>query len=111
MKSAREKMDMVAAYFDVGTHRGAAAALCGTTNRTVKREVLRHQGEEASSEPRGSGPAASATPGGGRGRRVSEVVMMDVARHVPEPTREGGGRACHVDRTVRRRHRRADPSV
>ena len=42
MKSAREKMDMVAAYFDVGSYRGAAE-ICGTTHRTVKREVLKHE--------------------------------------------------------------------
>jgi hypothetical protein len=36
-------MDMYAAYLDVGTFRGAAE-ICGTTHRTVKREVLKHQG-------------------------------------------------------------------
>ncbi len=40
MKSAREKMDMIAAYLDVGTYRGAAA-ICGTNHHTVKAEVLR----------------------------------------------------------------------
>ncbi len=38
MKSAREKMDMIAAYRDVGSFRGAAA-MCGTTPKTVKRAV------------------------------------------------------------------------
>lgn len=33
MKSAREKMDMIAAYVDVGTYRGAAA-ICGTNHHT-----------------------------------------------------------------------------
>jgi transposase len=42
MKSAREKMDMVAAYYDVGSFRGAAD-ICGTTAKTVKRAVLAHQ--------------------------------------------------------------------
>jgi hypothetical protein len=47
MKSAREKMDMVAAYADVGTYRGAAD-LCGTTPKNVKRAVLRDdQGDGA----------------------------------------------------------------
>jgi transposase len=40
MKSAREKMDMIAAYLDVGTYRGAAA-ICGTNHHTVKHEVMR----------------------------------------------------------------------
>jgi transposase len=47
MKSAREKMDMIAAYVDVGTYRGAAA-ICGTNHHTVKREVMRRlSGAEA----------------------------------------------------------------
>ena len=40
MKSARERMDMVAAYTDVGSFRGAAE-ICGTTPKTVKRAVER----------------------------------------------------------------------
>jgi transposase len=40
MKSAREKMDMVAAYQEVGSYRGAAE-ICNTTPKTVKREVQR----------------------------------------------------------------------
>ena len=43
MKSARENMDMVATYFDVGSYRGAAE-LCGTTHKTVIRAVARHLG-------------------------------------------------------------------
>ena len=41
MKSARERMDIIAAYREVGSYRGAAA-LCGTTHRTVKRVIERH---------------------------------------------------------------------
>jgi len=44
MKAAREKMNMVAAYRDVGSYRGAAA-ICGTTPKTVKRAVQRAQSE------------------------------------------------------------------
>ncbi|MGH9070548.1 MAG: IS21 family transposase [Acidimicrobiales bacterium] len=40
MKLAREHMDMHAAYREVGTYRGAAA-ICGTTDKTVKRAVAR----------------------------------------------------------------------
>ena len=39
MKSVRERMDMKSAYRDVGSYR-AAAELCGTTPKTVKRAVL-----------------------------------------------------------------------
>lgn len=38
MKSVRERMDMLAAYREVGSYRGAAE-ICGTTPKTVKRTV------------------------------------------------------------------------
>ena len=38
MKSVRERMDINAAYREVGTYRGAAE-ICGTTDKTVKRVV------------------------------------------------------------------------
>src|SRR5207253_2941790 len=38
MKSVRERMDIKAAYREVGTYRGAAE-ICGTTAKTVKRTV------------------------------------------------------------------------
>src|SRR5215211_1044291 len=49
-------MDVIAAYRDVGSYRGAAA-VCGTTHKTVKRIVEAHEaagrGEHAGSrEPR-----------------------------------------------------------
>jgi transposase len=40
MKSSGEVMDIIAAYREVGTYRGAAA-MCGTTHKTVKRVVER----------------------------------------------------------------------
>ena len=36
MKSVRERMDIIAAYREVDRFRGAAA-MCGTTDKTVKR--------------------------------------------------------------------------
>jgi transposase len=42
MKSSGEVMDIIAAYRLVGTYRGAAA-MCGTTHKTVKRVVERAQ--------------------------------------------------------------------
>ncbi len=41
MKNARERMDVIAAYRDVGSYRGAAA-ICNTTHKTVKRIVEQH---------------------------------------------------------------------
>src|SRR6266516_1509146 len=40
MKSARERMDVVNAYLELGTYR-AAAERCGTSHKTVKRIVQR----------------------------------------------------------------------
>jgi Integrase core domain len=45
LKTAREKMDVIAAYREVGTYRGAAA-LCGTTHKTARRII------EAAEAPR-----------------------------------------------------------
>lgn len=43
LKSARERMNIISAYHQVGSHRGAAE-LCGTTHKTVKRVVERAEG-------------------------------------------------------------------
>jgi hypothetical protein len=42
-------MDVLAAYWEVGTYRGAAV-ICGTTHKTVKRIVERHNGGGAAPE-------------------------------------------------------------
>lgn len=42
MKSPRARLDILAAFRELGSYR-AAAALCGTTDKTVKRIVLRQQ--------------------------------------------------------------------
>ena len=40
MKSARDRMDIISAYQQAGTYRGADV-LCGTTHKTVKRVIER----------------------------------------------------------------------
>lgn len=52
MKSARERMNIISAYRQVGSYRGAAE-LCGTTHKTVKRVIER---AEAGGEPPGREP-------------------------------------------------------
>jgi transposase len=42
LKSARERMDIISAYRDVGSYRGAAQ-ITGTTPKTVKRVIDRHE--------------------------------------------------------------------
>lgn len=41
MKSARDRMDIISAYQELGSYRGAADR-CGTTHKTAKRVVQRH---------------------------------------------------------------------
>ena len=67
-------MDMLAAYREVGSYRGAAA-LCGTTHKTVRRVVERHD-------------AGGATPP----RRDRRHNYEDVRGLVAERVRKSGGR-------------------
>ena len=48
-------MDIVAAYEQVGTYRGAAG-LCGTTHKTVKRVIEDHEAGLAADRPRRRSP-------------------------------------------------------
>ena len=57
MKSLRDRMEIVNAYAAVGTYRGAAA-LCGTTHKTVKRVLERQQAGQL--EPRVPPPSNTA---------------------------------------------------
>jgi transposase len=50
MKSVRERMDINAVYREVGTYRGAAA-ICGTTHKTVKRAVLAAEAATSGPDP------------------------------------------------------------
>src|SRR5437764_6433000 len=69
MKSARENMDIVAAYQQVGTYRGAAV-MCGATQKTVKR--ISERAEEGSTTPDRAGR-------GHNYERVAELVADRVA--------------------------------
>ena len=66
MKNARERMDVIAAYRDVGTYRGAAA-VCGTTHKTVKRIIEAHELVDRGVVPARRGP---------RGRNFDEVADL-----------------------------------
>jgi hypothetical protein len=46
LKTEREDMDMIAAFNDVGSYRGAAV-ICGVDHKTVKRALGRSAGREA----------------------------------------------------------------
>ena len=50
MKSAKDRMDIIAAYQQLGSYR-AAADLCGTTHKTVKRVMDKFDAEQAGKPP------------------------------------------------------------
>jgi hypothetical protein len=54
VKSARERLDIVNAYAELGSYR-AAAELCGTTHKTVRRIIERHRAGTLGSGPDRSG--------------------------------------------------------
>jgi transposase len=60
VKSAREKLDILSAYAELGSFR-AAAAVCGTTHKTVRRVVERRSGgpTERPDRPRSTDPFAT----------------------------------------------------
>jgi len=49
MKTVRERMDIISAYREVGSYRGAAE-ICSTTHRTVKRVVEAAESTEGVAE-------------------------------------------------------------
>ena len=63
-------MDIISAYQQVGSYRGAAE-LCGTTPKTVKRVVERFESGECTAAGR-TGPQLRC--GGRAGRRTGEEV-------------------------------------
>ena len=72
MKNAKERMDVIAAYRDVGTYRGAAA-ICGTTHKTVRRIIEAHEAAGI-----GQVPAKPVRPRNYDG--VGELVAEKVAK-------------------------------
>ena len=50
-ESAKDRMDIISAYQQVGSYR-AAAELCGTTHKTVKRVVDKFEGRRRAAAPR-----------------------------------------------------------
>lgn len=69
-------MDVISAYREVGTYRGAAA-MCGTTHKTVKRVIEAHN---AANQP-AAGDAGAVAPKAPRTRNYDEVADL-VAKRV-----------------------------
>ena len=71
MKSAKDRMDIISAYQQLGSYRGAADQ-CGTTHRTVKKIVDKFEADQAGVPPQ---PRAERT-------RNYDVVTELVAERV-----------------------------
>src|SRR5712692_9898239 len=75
LKSARDRMDIISAYREAGSYRGAAA-ISGTTPKTVRRVIARHEA--------GGGAAARAPR-----ERNYDVVTVLVAERVGKTAGRG----------------------
>src|SRR3954447_2178315 len=104
LKNARERMDVLAAYREVGSYRGAAE-ICGTTHKTVKRIVERHNAGGAAPPRRERGhnydPVAELVAERVRRSqgRISAKRLLPAARTAPPPTFTGKARlstSCRV---------------
>ncbi len=80
-------MDIIAAYREVGTYRGAAEA-CGTTHKTVKRVIARH-------EAGGAGPERAA-----RARNYDGVAALVAERVAKTSGKISAKRLLHAARAA-----------
>jgi transposase len=87
MKSLRDRMEIVNAYAAVGTYRGAAA-LCGTTHKTVKRVLERRQAGQL--EPRVPPPSNTAEVEGLIAKRVQATDGRISAKRLLPVARKAG---------------------
>ena len=83
MKSARHQLDILSAYRELGSYR-AAAALCGTTHRTVRHVVerQRHPRAERPPRPKSTDPLGALLAGRVRATdgRISAKRLLPAAR-------------------------------
>ena len=94
MKSLRDRMEIVNAYAAVGTYRGAAA-LCGTTHKTVKRLLERRQAGQL--EPRVPPPSNTAEVEGLIAQRVQATDGRISAKRLLAPITLVGLTALSVE--------------
>lgn len=110
MKTARQQLDILTAYHELGSYR-AAAALCGTTHKTVRRVMERRSlpSPERPSRPRATDPYVDLIA-----RRIEETDGRMSAKRLLPICRAAGydgsartlRRAVHEARAEHRRQRR-----
>ena len=98
MKSAREQLDILSAFEDLGSYR-AAAALCGTTHKTVRRLVERRHAPPPERPPHSK--ATDAFVGLIESKVRSTDGRISAKRLLPVCRAEGyAGSARHLRRAV-----------
>jgi hypothetical protein len=75
LKNARERMDVIAAYRDVGSYRGAAA-ICGTTHKTVRRIIEAHEAATTGAASTVGEESGQSVERAGRARNYDEVADL-----------------------------------
>ena len=70
LKSAKDRMDIISAYRELGSYR-AAAEVCGTTHKTVRRIIESHEAASSGEAPPQRVP---------RPRNYDEVAELVAAR-------------------------------
>jgi transposase len=110
VKTARERLDILTAYQELGSHR-AAAALCGTTHKTVRRVLERRDRSPAERPPRPKatdphveliGAKVKATDGRISAKRLMPIVAAEGYTGSARTLR----RAVHQAKEAWRRERR-----
>jgi transposase len=100
LKNARERMDVIAAYRQVGSYRGAAA-MCGTTHKTVRRIVAAQLGGQARPRPVRRGHNYDAVAELVEARVGATVGRISAKRLLPEARTAGyAGSARNFRRLV-----------
>lgn len=100
LKTAREQLDIITAYAQLGSYR-AAAALCGTTHKTVKRVVERQRSGELEYRGRGQPRRRNTDPVRELARRrVQQTDARISAKRLLVEARAAGYRGS--DRNFRR---------
>jgi hypothetical protein len=94
MLKARERMNIIAAYREVGTYRGAAV-VCHTTAKTVKRVVQREEagGVRLARKPQGVDQGTRRSESAPEGIRTPNLLIRRrpaTDPPVPDTGRDGG---------------------
>jgi len=90
LKSAKERMDIISAYREVGSYR-AAAELCGTTHKTVKRTVEKFEADQS---------GETAPPKADRGHNYDAVTDLVTERVAKSQGRISAKRILPIARTA-----------